>query len=237
MKNKDNTLNKTISDIKLKYSQDGYSSLTEPEKIRLLLSYSEKGSKIIEISDNIIESYSNLHTLLDSDIPSILKDYNANIKTVTLFSLISDIIRIHIFSPCKNMTLNSIKNAKKYFSALLRKNKKEVVAVVAVNKNFRIIKSEIISHGDLTSVSISYRKVAELALATDAEYIFLSHCHPSASSSPSQEDINVTKRLKKALDLLDISLIDHIIVGRDGAYSMAEEFGTKIFTDVPKYKK
>ncbi|MDE5855248.1 MAG: JAB domain-containing protein, partial [Ruminococcus sp.] len=190
----------------------------------------------VEISNNIIKSYCNLHTILDSNIPFIMKEYKANVKTIALLSLIPGIVNIFVFSPCKDMNLNTIKNAKKYFSALLRKSKKEAVAVVAVNKNFKIICSKIISHGNLTNVGISYRKVAEFALENDADYIFLSHCHPSDNSAPSQEDVNVTIRLKKVLEILDIPLVDHIISGRDGTYSMFEEFGTKIFSDIPKYK-
>lgn len=236
MNHKDDVSNKIISDVRLKYKLHGYSSLTELEKIQLILSYSENSKRNIEISNNIIKSYCNLRTILDSNIPFIMKEYKTSARTIALLSLISEIVSIFVFSPCKSMNLNTIKNAKKYFSALLRKSKKEVVVVVAVNKNFKIIRSKILSRGGLTNVGISYRKVAEFALENNADYIFLSHCHPSDNSAPSQEDINVTIRLRKALEILDIPLIDHIITGKDGVYSMFEEFGTKIFNDIPKYK-
>lgn len=236
MKGKDIVSNKIIDDVRLKYKLHGYSSLTELEKIQLVLSYSEINERAVEISNNIIKSYCNLHTIFDSNIPFLMKEYETNIKTITLFSLISDIISIFVFSPCKDMNLNTIKKSKKYFSALLRKSKREVVVVVAVDKNFKVICSKILSRGNLTDVGISYRRVAEFALENDAQYIFLSHCHPSDNSNPSPEDINVTIHLKEALEFLDIILIDHIITGKDGVYSMFEEFGTDIFNKVPEYK-
>lgn len=83
----------------------------------------------------------------------------------------------------------------------------------------------VISIGSLNSSIVHPREVFKVAILSNAASIILFHNHPSGETSPSVEDINVTKRLKECGTLIGIELIDHIIIGSEGRYCSLKEKG------------
>ena len=86
---------------------------------------------------------------------------------------------------------------------------------------------KMITVGTLTSTPIDHRRVIKEALLSNATAIILFHNHPSGNPAPSVSDINETNKLKKACDIFDISLLDHIIVTDKTYYSFADETQNK----------
>ena len=86
---------------------------------------------------------------------------------------------------------------------------------------------KMITVGTLKSTPIDHRRVIKEALLTNASAIILFHNHPSGSAVPSASDINETQRLKRACDIFDIELLDHIILTDESFYSFAEETQNK----------
>jgi DNA repair protein RadC len=89
----------------------------------------------------------------------------------------------------------------------------EVFAVLFLDKRHRLIEYVELFRGTIDGASVHPREVVKEALARNAAALIFCHCHPSGQSSPSQADEHITMRLKSALDLVDIRVIDHIIVG------------------------
>ena len=100
---------------------------------------------------------------------------------------------------------------------------KEVFVAFYLNSQNKIISREIISIGVLDSILIHPREVFKTAIVRNAKSIIVAHNHPSGSLVPSDEDVKVTKHLRKAGDIIGISLLDHLIVGQDGFYSFNNE--------------
>ena len=84
--------------------------------------------------------------------------------------------------------------------------------------------TQLVARGGTDSVQISTREITKQLLLTDATGVIVAHNHPSGDPSPSPEDFEVTKRLKKAGELLGIRLLDHVIVG-DGKYTSMKNEG------------
>jgi DNA repair protein RadC len=89
----------------------------------------------------------------------------------------------------------------------------EVFAVLFLDKRHRLIEYVELFRGTIDGASVHPREVVKEALARNAAALIFCHCHPSGQSSPSRADEHITMRLKSALDLVDIRVIDHIIVG------------------------
>jgi DNA repair protein RadC len=89
----------------------------------------------------------------------------------------------------------------------------EVFAVLFLDQRHRLIEYVEIFRGTIDGAQVHPREVVKEALARNAAALIFCHCHPSGQSSPSQADEHITTRLKSALDLVDIRVIDHIIVG------------------------
>ena len=97
----------------------------------------------------------------------------------------------------------------------------EVFAVLLLDGRHRILGFEKLFRGSIANVEVHPREVARLCLKYDAVSIIACHNHPSGESSPSTTDRVITQRLKEALALIDVRLLDHIVVGATETTSMA----------------
>ena len=95
-----------------------------------------------------------------------------------------------------------------------------VIFLTAGNK---VLSMEMLSKGTLTQTAIDSRTILRQALLHNAASIILCHNHPSGNELPSRADIGLTDNLRKACSLLDISLLDHIIAGKDAYFSFSDE--------------
>ena len=98
----------------------------------------------------------------------------------------------------------------------------EVWVLFLTNRN-SLIGTDMLSKGTLTQTSIDCRTVLRQVLLRNAAALILLHNHPSGDPSPSPQDIHFTAKLKKACDLLEVQLLDHIITAENGFYSFSEE--------------
>jgi len=96
------------------------------------------------------------------------------------------------------------------------------VALYFTQKNV-LIDSEILFTGTVNQAAVYAREVVRSALLKDASNVICGHNHPSGNTKPSKDDIEITRKLKGALALLDITLLDHVIIGDDKWFSFADQ--------------
>lgn len=101
----------------------------------------------------------------------------------------------------------------------------EIFGVISMNIKNRVIGCEIIHKGAMNSAIVHPRDVFKMALMKGAAHIMVFHNHPSGDPTPSPQDIEVTKRLVDAGEIIGVHLTDHIIVGDDGNYVSLMERG------------
>lgn len=109
-----------------------------------------------------------------------------------------------------------------YFRAKLAGRAREVLAVAFLNNQHQLLAYEEIFHGSIACVEVHLREIVRCALQYNAAAIILSHNHPSYMPNPSQADIGITARLKQALELVGMRVIDHLIVAGNDVVSLAE---------------
>ncbi len=100
---------------------------------------------------------------------------------------------------------------------------REYFKVLFLNNACDLLGYTLISQGGLTNTMADVRIILQAALLTNATSIILAHNHPSGNLKPSREDIALTENIKKAAQLLCISVIDHIIMSEDSYYSFSDE--------------
>lgn len=123
-------------------------------------------------------------------------------------------------------TADALSYCKREFSRLAREGAKEEFHVVLLDQKHQVIKTEKITVGLSNQSLVHPREVFRPAIQESASAVILVHNHPSGDPTPSQEDKTITRELKGAAEILRVRLLDHIILGKDRALSMAEE---KIF--------
>ena len=99
---------------------------------------------------------------------------------------------------------------------------RELFLVAYLNRAHKVLWTEIMHIGGITGTLVDKRLILKKALVGNCTAIIVAHNHPSGAKQPSENDRRQTKSLKSACDLLDISLLDHIIVTEDGFYSFAD---------------
>lgn len=100
---------------------------------------------------------------------------------------------------------------------------KEYFYVVLLNTKFQCIGYSLIGIGNQSCVTVDVKEILQLAILSHAAAIAVSHNHPSGSSSPSVNDISMTKKIKAGAEIFGIEFLDHLILTADGYYSFADE--------------
>ena len=109
------------------------------------------------------------------------------------------------------------------FIPYLRDDIKEKFLIVCLNSANKIIRYEIISIGSLNSSIVHPREVFKAAIENNSASIILLHNHPSGNPEPSNEDINITKKMIESGKIMDIPVFDHIIIARNSYTSFVEK--------------
>ena len=106
--------------------------------------------------------------------------------------------------------------------SLLMGKRVEKFVVICVNARCQVIGERIISTGSVSEVSAYPRLVLETAINYNAHSVFLCHNHPGGTCAPSQADIASTETIKRALKMIDVCVLDHMIIAGDKGYSMSQ---------------
>ena len=108
-----------------------------------------------------------------------------------------------------------------YLQARMRHLEHELFCCLFLDNRHRVIRFDEMFRGTIDGTSVYPREVVKEALAVNAAAVILAHNHPSGIAEPSQADERITRRLKSALELVDIRLLDHLIIGNGEATSLA----------------
>jgi DNA repair protein RadC len=111
---------------------------------------------------------------------------------------------------------------REYLKTMLAPQERELFLVLALDNRHRLIASDILFAGTIDGASVHPREVVKCALRHNAAAVIFSHNHPSGVAEPSQADELITRRLRDALALVDIRVLDHFVIGAGSMCSFAE---------------
>lgn len=122
----------------------------------------------------------------------------------------------------RGRTLTSPELTRSYLSVKMAELEHELFSVLFLDNKHRVLTLEEMFRGSISSASVYPREVVKTALAHNAAAVILIHNHPSGIAEPSQSDIQITRRIQEALQLVDIRILDHIVVAGTETVSFAE---------------
>jgi DNA repair protein RadC len=200
----------------------GVENLKDSELLAILLRTGTTEKNVIEIASQILSKYSKkrLLQMTYEDICEI--DGIDSAKATTLlaaFELSKRALEVN------DTNLPVIETAKDIAAQLtdIRDLKKEHFVVLYLNAKNQLVHKETISMGTLNANLVHPREVFEPALKYSAAQIIAAHNHPSGDPNPSEDDLEITKRLIEAGNLMGIEAMDHVIVSKSGHFSFKEE--------------
>ncbi|MCS2147115.1 RadC family protein [Scandinavium manionii] len=122
----------------------------------------------------------------------------------------------------QGVKLKSPQDVRDYFLFQLSQNDREVFGILMLDTQYRVLAYEELFQGTLNQTMVYPREIVKAVISHHAAAVILVHNHPSADPSPSQADKDVTVKIREALALIDVSVLDHFIVAGDQTVSMAE---------------
>ncbi len=168
---------------------------------------------------NLFDAETTVATKADSDdrfatlAPTDLSDGEKDSVIQLALRVLEPTVQYQVFT--------DVESTKRYLQLRFAREPNELFACAYLDTHHRLIELAELFHGTIDGCSVHPRVVAQRALAIGASACIAAHNHPSGDPSPSGADIRITHRIREALDLFDIRLLDHIIVGREGVVSLA----------------
>ncbi|MEN8137459.1 MAG: DNA repair protein RadC [Bacteroidota bacterium] len=208
-----------------KFILKGRSVLSDAELLAIQLGSGSRYESALDLAKRILASVSGSYTKLARLSVEELVNFNGvgEAKAINILSAL-EIGRRRKFSADEDsLIISSSKKIFDLFSYQLRDVEHEEFWCLFLSNSNKILRKENISKGGLTSTVVDVRLILKRAVLLSATSMILVHNHPSGSIKPSQADISLTKKIKEASDILDISLLDHLIMGDDKYFSFADE--------------
>jgi len=202
--------------------REGAEVLTDAELLAIILRTGTAGKSVVELAQEVINQFGDLRSLLSCESTQLQKIKGLGPAKFAQISAINVIAQRSLKEQLLSKpTLRRSKDAANFLLCKMRDYKSEVFSCLLLDARQKLICYEELFTGSINGASIYPREVVKLVLKTNAASIIFAHNHPSGNSYPSEADKQITKRLKQALALIDVTVLDHIIVGED-IYSMAE---------------
>lgn len=205
----------------------GVQSLSNRDLLAVILRTGAKGRNVLELAGDLLklvperEGFTGIRRLSLDELSKVKGI--GKVKAVQLKCLLEIARRMAREEAGEGAHFTSPSAVANYYMEDLRHEEQEVLLLLMLNQRGRLIKERYMFKGTVNASVISPREIFVEALASRAVQIILLHNHPSGDASPSQEDLNVTRRIKEAGQLLGIALTDHIIIGEHAYVSLREE--------------
>ncbi|PJO77858.1 DNA repair protein RadC [Neisseria brasiliensis] len=201
----------------------GASALSDAELLAILLRVGTRGMSAVDLARYLLQQFGSLGKLMNADARALAAHKGMGLASFTQFAVVKEIGRRILSEELQqNMTLDNPQAAGDYLRLNLGYEKVEVSLALLLNRQNQLIAVRELSRGTVAENTVYIREIVKLALEEYADSLILAHNHPGGHARPSEADIQFTKRLAQALNLVDISLLDHFVVTAQEAYSMRQ---------------
>ena len=201
----------------------GGAALSDVELLALLLRTGLPGKGVFELARHVLDDFQGFAGLLQAEAADLKRIKGLGPAKRAEIAAVLEMARRALAQPLRNdPVFDAPAKVKDYVALHLGQRGQEVFAVLFLDGQHRLLKLEILFHGTLTQTSVYPREVVRRALELHAGAVILAHNHPSGVAEPSRADEHLTQTLKSALQLVDVRVLDHLVVGQGTVLSFAE---------------
>lgn len=206
-----------------KLLQQGAKGLSDAELLAVLLRNGLAGQSAVELARDLLAAFGSLRQLLVAPLNQVARIPGMGPVKYTQLQAAAELSRrISREKLQRGTVLTNPDLTRDYLMRQLADRATEVFAILLLDSQHRVIQFVELFHGTLDSASVYPREVVRLVLEKQAAAVIVCHNHPSGVAEPSQADRRITERLKCALATIDVSLLDHMVVGDCEIVSFAE---------------
>lgn len=208
-----------------KLLSNGPQTLSHSELLAILIVNGTRQKSALDLAKEVLSlGKNNLPELSKLTVKELMKIKGiGEAKAITIVAAMELGRRRQALAAREKEVITSSADVAVYLQTLLKDHRREVFAVLFLNRANKVNHFEIVSEGGMTGTVADPRIILKKALEQDAVSLVLCHNHPSGSLKPSRADEELTKKIKEAAKYFDIAILDHLIVSEDGYYSFADE--------------
>jgi len=200
---------------------NGPGALSEAELLALLLA-GRRGESALGISYRLVQRYGGLRPLLSASRAELSGEHGVGSATLAVLHALPELARRYFEASLPvGSAIRSPGDTESFLRARLRDLPHELFCCLYLDNRHRVLCFRELFRGTIDGTSVYPREVVKEALAVNAAAVILAHNHPSGVAEPSQADERITRRLKAALELVDIRLLDHLVIGDGTSTSLA----------------
>jgi DNA repair protein RadC len=206
-----------------KLLQQGAGALTEAELIAIFLRTGTRGRSALDLARDLLLRFGSVRGLLSADQAAACAVPGLGPARYAALQASLELARRHYAELLQSgPALSNPRHTRDYLRMRLRDLNHEVFCCLYLDSRHRVIGFKELFRGTVDGATVHPREVVKEALARNAAAVILAHNHPSGVAEPSQADEFITRRIKEALALVDIRVLDHLVVGDGHCESMAE---------------
>lgn len=201
----------------------GPEALSDAELLAIFLRTGVRGKTAVDLARELLADMGGLRRLLEADHKRFCSSPGLGTAKFTQLRAVLEMARRHLQETLqRGDALSNPAATRHYLTSRLRDYPHEVFACLFMDNRNRVISYDEMFFGTIDGTSVHPREVVRRSLTHNAAAVIFAHNHPSGSTEASQADHHITQRLKDALALVDVRVLDHFIIGDGAAVSFAE---------------
>jgi DNA repair protein RadC len=198
-------------------------ALSDAELLAIFLRTGINGKTAVDLARDLLLDFGDLRLLIEADVLALCKTRGLGPAKYVQIQAAIELGKRYLEIGLKHHdVLTNPKTTRDYLLAQLRSYPHEIFACLFLNNRHHVISFDKMFNGTIDGASVYPREVVKRALGHNAAAIIFAHNHPSGVAEPSTADITLTRRLKTALELVDIRVLDHFVIGSNEVVSFAE---------------
>lgn len=206
-----------------KLLERGAGALSDAELLAIFLRTGIAGKSAVDLARELLRDFGGLTPLLAADQRRFCDAKGLGTAKYAQLQAVLELSRRYLLTRLAGQdVLTSPEATREYLKLRLYGSPYEIFACLFLDNRHRVIVYEELFRGTIDGASVHPREVVRRVIETQAAAVIFAHNHPSGVAEPSQADLHITRRLKDALALIDVRVLDHIIIGDGDGTSFAE---------------
>lgn len=201
----------------------GAETLSDAELLAIIISTGSKGRNAVELGREALARHGSVRAIVSASKAQLSQTTGFGLaKYATLNACFELTKRSLAESLTKPQSFTHAESASNYLLAQLQRKPHEIFAMLLLDSQHQLIAFRHMFKGTINSAAVYPRELVKQALEDNAAAVILAHNHPSGVAEPSQADIHITGRIQRAMELIDVRVLDHFVIGDGETVSFAQ---------------
>lgn len=202
--------------LKTRFLQEGLRNFEPHNILELLLFYAIPQKDTNDLAHALLQRYKSISGVFDADYEDLLRQDGIGESTATLLKLIAPLSRVYQTDKSSRYEhFDTLDQIGEYLLNYYIGETREVCVMMLFNNKMELIRTVRLAEGTVTASDVNIRKIVEIGLRYQAAFFVLAHNHPDGNADPSDDDVHTTIEIRRAVERIDLPMLEHIVVGRE----------------------